>query len=253
MSGLEPNIINLITDNLRDRYDSGFPVLKELIQNADDAQAKWFSFGHHPGFGDQSAHPLLVGPALWFFNDGNFKPDDKEAIRSFGINSKAGDASTIGKFGLGMKSVFHLVEAFLYIGMPDPESFEREIINPWDNKRPNHLHCEWNHVEDADWRLLEAFARVQRSGERGETGFFLWLPLRTRALADGKGPIIQCYPGDPDSVELSFLQEKDLAIRLAAVLAMLPNLARITYEHPDIGFDLQLKTFPDGGRLALLA
>ena len=29
--------INLIADNLRDRYKSGFPVLKEIIQNADDA------------------------------------------------------------------------------------------------------------------------------------------------------------------------------------------------------------------------
>lgn len=30
-------IINLISDNLRDRYKDGFSVIKEIIQNADDS------------------------------------------------------------------------------------------------------------------------------------------------------------------------------------------------------------------------
>ena len=29
--------IGLISDNLRDRYKTGFPILKEIVQNADDA------------------------------------------------------------------------------------------------------------------------------------------------------------------------------------------------------------------------
>ena len=33
ISGMIPNTINILRDNLHDRYDSGFPVLKELIQN----------------------------------------------------------------------------------------------------------------------------------------------------------------------------------------------------------------------------
>ena len=113
MKGFATNFVNLIADNLRDRYDSGFPILKELIQNADDANARDFVFGSHPGFPD-AKHPLLQGPALWFFNDGNFKASDSEALRSFGINTKAGDNESIGKFGLGMKSVFHLCEAFFW-------------------------------------------------------------------------------------------------------------------------------------------
>ena len=32
MDGYTTDYINLITDNLRDRYDNGFPILKELIQ-----------------------------------------------------------------------------------------------------------------------------------------------------------------------------------------------------------------------------
>ena len=251
MSGFDFNIINEIARNLRDRYDSGFPVLKELVQNANDARAKRFSFGHHPGFGMAHTHPLMTGPALWFYNDGHFESKDIKNIRSFGINSKAGDASTIGKFGLGMKSVFHLVEAFLYLGKPHQEKFAREIINPWDNKEPKHLHSDWDHVDDADWQALEQLANEQLAIGDSPSGFFLWLPLRTQTLLHGKGPIIPCCPGDPDNQELDFLHESDLAARMAAVLAMLPHLQRITYHRNSGGFDLVAATTPAQSRLAL--
>ena len=61
MLGYLTNYVNLIADNLRDRYDNGFPIVKELIQNADDAQASTFIFSDHPGFAT-AIHPLLKGP-----------------------------------------------------------------------------------------------------------------------------------------------------------------------------------------------
>jgi len=42
MRGYTTDYVNLIADNLRDRYESGFPILKELVQNADDAKARTF-------------------------------------------------------------------------------------------------------------------------------------------------------------------------------------------------------------------
>jgi hypothetical protein len=45
--GYQSDHINLIADNLRDRYKSGFPILKELSQNADDAKARRLVFGLH--------------------------------------------------------------------------------------------------------------------------------------------------------------------------------------------------------------
>ena len=115
MAKYTTNYVNLIADNLRDRYKSGFPILKELVQNADDAGAGSLVFGHHAGFAAGVDHPLLQGPALWVLNDGGFKPKDKQAIKSFGLNGKAADDGAIGKFGLGMKSVFHLCESFFYV------------------------------------------------------------------------------------------------------------------------------------------
>ena len=110
MSRFVADITNEIIKNLKDhRYSNVQQVLKELIQNADDAagstEAPRLVFGCHPGFGDEIDHPLLNGPALWFFNNCDFEVGDKRNIRSFGINSKAGDSSKIGKigkFGLGM-------------------------------------------------------------------------------------------------------------------------------------------------------
>lgn len=130
MPGLRQHLVTAIARTLRDRYHSGFPILKELVQNADDAEATRIVFGHHSGFGSLTQHPLLSGPALWIFNDGQFKKSDATAIEYFGINTKAGDDTAIGKFGLGMKSVFHLCEAFFYVACDGIEIHKR-ILNPW--------------------------------------------------------------------------------------------------------------------------
>ena len=114
MSGFNQDpiqFVNLIRDNLGDRYLSGFPVIKELIQNTDDAKATQLDFGLVDGIAG-AEHPLLQSPGLFLINNGEFKKSDAKGIRSFGLNSKAGDNSSIGKFGLGMKSVFHFCEAF---------------------------------------------------------------------------------------------------------------------------------------------
>ncbi len=134
MAGFEVGIINIIADNLRDRYKSGFPVLKEIIQNTDDAASQsnrdvQLDFGFTHGIPD-AGHPLLKGPALFFLNNGSFSEQDARAVKSFGLNSKAADSGSIGKFGLGMKSVFHFCEAFFWLAH-DGDLQKEEILNPW--------------------------------------------------------------------------------------------------------------------------
>src|SRR5688572_211368 len=104
-----------IRNNLRDRYRSRLSVLKELLQNADDAggsdpQANATRFVlclNQTGF-PTARHPLLRGPGLLVFNDGLLREDDAANIASMGRSSKAADGATIGRFGLGLKSVFRL-------------------------------------------------------------------------------------------------------------------------------------------------
>ena len=241
MDGYTTSYVNLIADNLRDRYENGFPILKELIQNADDAKARTFIFGRHVGFPNAS-HPLLQGPGLWFFNDGEFKQSDAHDLRSFGITSKAGDNSPIGKFGLGMKSVFHLCEALFYVAW-DGKDLHREGLTPW--KRDDHWpHPEWDETRNADWEYLTALGKRIAAQER-LTWFLLWLPLRMRKhlqVASGQesGAIISRFPGDDPSGELAFLNDMTLAQNVAEMLPLLKHLERVQHQGQENPFSLRL-------------
>ena len=245
MRGYTTNYVNLIADNLWDRYVNGFPILKELIQNADDAKARKLIFGEHEGFPDAS-HPLLKGPGLWFFNDGEFKQRDADDLRSFGINSKAGDASVIGKFGLGMKSVFHLCEALFYVAW-DGTQFYREGLTPWKRDGPS-PHPDWDETDGADWDHLTALGKSLAAGRTGNW-FLLWLPLRMKKHLETPsghelGAIIGRFPGDDPSGELAFLRDATLAHHLAEMLPLLRHLERVEHRAPNNGFVLTLSDTP---------
>ena len=231
-------LINLIADNLRDRYKSGFPVLKEIIQNADDAgaaaEAIQLDFGLSPGIPD-AAHPLLAGPALSFLNNGHFTRADSVAIRSFGLNRKAAEQSSIGKFGLGMKSVFHFCEAFFFVARNQEKNYA-EILNPWsgDEEFPIH-HADWDLFSASDGELIKAHLHAVLDTldlARG-TFFLLWLPLRKKEhlrTPSGKtiGSIISEFPGDTPEL-LAFLHEADLARRIASLMPLLRRITQIRF------------------------
>lgn len=224
--GFSSDHINLIADNLRDRYENGFPILKELIQNADDAKARRLVFGLHPGFKGQTTHKLLQGPGLWAFNDGEFYPKDEKAIRSFGLNSKAGDSGSIGKFGLGMKSVFHLCEAFFYVAF-DGEKFVDVFLNPWSGE--DEFHNSWNEVKPQEFDLIRSVSTNLQLNQGCKTWFFLWIPLRQTSHVpnhDGKpiGAIVDKYPGELGSADKSFLAESGLGRKVRAVVPLLRHL-----------------------------
>ena len=243
MQGYTTNYVNLIADNLRDRYDDGFPILKELIQNADDAKARRLIFGWHLGFPD-SPHPLLQGSGLWFFNDGEFKERDAKDLRSFGIGSKAGDTGAIGKFGLGMKSVFHLCEALFYVAW-DGERFHCEGLTPWKQDGQS-LHQDWDETSDDDWcRLRDLGREFALDGEENCTWFLLWLPLRMKRhlrTPEGQetGAIIRRFPGDEPANELAFLSDGKLAHDLAEMLPLLRHLEHVEHKGKANRFVLRL-------------
>ena len=249
MQGYTTNYVNLIADNLRDRYDNGFPILKELIQNADDAKARRLIFGRHPGFAD-SHHPLLQGPGLWFFNDGEFRTNDAEDLRSFGIGSKAGDVGAIGKFGLGMKSVFHLCEALFYVAW-DGQRFHCEGLTPWKQEGRG-IHEDWDKTTDADWHRLKNLGRELVPNGANCTWFLLWLPLRMKRHlrtpgGQETGAIIRRFPGDEPAGELAFLSDGKLAHDVAEMLPLLRHLAHV--EHKGKGNRFVLRVAPHTPRL----
>ena len=125
------SIVNQIKSNLQDRYDSGYPILKELLQNADDAGARRFRLDALPGW-PTAANPLLRGPGLLVVNDGVFRKEDERGImdRSARAARPPIAVAAIGKFGLGQKAVFHLCDAFVVYAYGDNEPFST-VVNPF--------------------------------------------------------------------------------------------------------------------------
>lgn len=234
MSKFTTDYVNLIAGNLRDRYKSGFPVLKELVQNADDAGATELAFGYHPGFRGTSDHPLLRGSALWVLNNGKFKQSDARAIHSFGLSAKAADAGAIGKFGLGMKSVFHLCESFFYLAH-DGEKVCRQILNPWlQDEGSSLVHQQWEQISERDFARLNDVAHAQPETQTSSGWFFLWVPLRTHehiAMEEGRptAAIIDYFPGENAIGGLDFLTEPGVDQRLGALLPLLRNLKVVRF------------------------
>lgn len=161
---------NQIKGNLTDRYASGLPVLKELIQNAEDAQATLVRFQSHPGW-PEAANPLLRVPGLIVVNNGRFAAHDGEGIMSFADSRKGGDVASIGRFGVGQKAVFHLCDAFIVHAFGHDIPFSN-VANPCLSVIEGSRAKEWDILGPADVRLLETqVTDLSR-------GVLLWLPLR---------------------------------------------------------------------------
>ena len=107
-----------LTNRLK-RILTGYPgekeILKELLQNADDAQASEIFFvkdpRHHPDervF--QESWKPLQGPALCVYNNRPFTNADIEGICNLGKGSKGEDPNKTGQYGVGFNAVYHLTD-----------------------------------------------------------------------------------------------------------------------------------------------
>ncbi|XP_013411447.1 sacsin [Lingula anatina] len=98
-----------------DQYPDDGQILKELIQNAEDAGAKSVKFvNDRRQFPAESLYQpdlkIFQGPALYAYNDAVFGDADWDRIGAIHNSSKKDDPLKVGKFGLGFKSVFHMTD-----------------------------------------------------------------------------------------------------------------------------------------------
>ena len=174
-------IQTLLADVYKDAGD-GRTLFRELVQNADDAGAQRLGLVVLERGWPDARNSLLRGPALLVVNDGAFRDKDREALHKAIGGSKEDDVDKIGTFGIGLKSVFHICEAFLYVGA-EKSVWRAGVLNPWvgtgENGDKDPLHPDWPEVDVERLRSVT----MELLGERGD-GLLLWIPLRRHEHLD---------------------------------------------------------------------
>ena len=116
---LTDRLKNILTD-----YPADEGILKELLQNADDAKANEIHFVFDPRT-HGSKHVFsddwkdLQGPAICVYNDKPFSKEDIEGIQKLGIGSKVDDPIKTGQYGIGFNAVYHLTDCPYFISNDD--------------------------------------------------------------------------------------------------------------------------------------
>ena len=109
-------------NRLLEEYTDGLAVLKELVQNADDAGATEVRFLYDERTNEDATTCLIdegmrgcQGPALWVYNDATFKDEDFVNITRLNEATKVYDTEKIGKFGLGFSAVYNLTDVPMFV------------------------------------------------------------------------------------------------------------------------------------------
>ncbi len=162
--GYDFEAIDNIKNNLesyRIQENNGFPILKELIQNANDAEATEMILKFFPG--DETAdHPLLKNnKGIFVYNNGPFSATNETAMRTIGGSDKKKDTNKVGKYGLGMKSIYHICDFFFYI----VDGKRVDFLNPWyKSQNPNYIHNDWSKVTSKDEEIIRKYSPQSQNG-----------------------------------------------------------------------------------------
>ena len=135
----EPLTIRL--RNILKEYKDGLTIIKEMIQNADDAEATEVNILYDSRT-HTTQHLILKGmgsshgPALIVHNNSVFSREDFENITKLAGATKSNKPLKIGKFGVGFCSVYHITDVpsfvsgeWLYIFDPTLQYLKGIVCN----------------------------------------------------------------------------------------------------------------------------
>ena len=215
--------------NILREYKDGLTIIKEMIQNADDAEATEVNILY-----DNRTHPtekLLFkgmaeshGPALIVHNNSTFTDEDFENITKLAGATKANQPLKIGKFGVGFCSVYHITDVpsfvsgeWLYIFDPTLKYLKGIVRN---ESRPGKKMKYQSKLIASSQQLSPYQGLFGFNSSSNYNGTIFRLPFRTRA-----SHISSTFYTD-------FLVDKmkrDLAANGSKLLLYLQHVRRITF------------------------
>lgn len=169
-------------------YPRGVGIIKEFIQNADDAGARYLKvvLDRRSHAADRLPDPrmrALLGPALLLCNDKRFSEKDLLAIRRIGESSKVESGPKTGRFGLGFNTAYNVTDYPSFLSNDAVYCFD-----PHQNAvaHPPHYGRGWRITDlwsDApDWPAAFECGGLCE-GETDYNGTIFRLPIRTPAQA----------------------------------------------------------------------
>ncbi|XP_071510274.1 sacsin-like [Diadema antillarum] len=169
-------------------YSGEATVLKELLQNADDAGATKIHIVYDPRshrtkrvFGDNMKS--LQGPALCVFNNQCFSTEDIEGIQDLGQGSKGNEMSKIGRYGVGFNTVYQLTDCPSFISGGDTLC----VFDPLCNHVPGAIPTSPGRLYNVTDRMRQTYSDVfpcyleDTLTETDDPYTVFRFPLRTKA------------------------------------------------------------------------
>ena len=204
--GQREDLTRRIQNILRD-YPFDITVLKELLQNADDAKAcKMCIILDKRSHGRESLlsekWQKLQGPALLVWNNTTFSEKDIEGIQELGLGSKRSEAESIGQYGIGFNSVYHLTDCPSFVTNGDtlcvmdphcdfvPGATPLSPGRRFDNIKSGF----WNDFPDMKSTYLQS--NVDNLPDEFRGGSLFRFPLRSTSELVKSSQIVADLPGD---------------------------------------------------------
>ena len=152
-SGQHESITNRIARIVED-YESDIDIFKELIQNADDAQAteikfliNWQRYPHLSLF-SRELKPWQ-GPALYVYNNATFSDSDFENICKVAGETKRNDPMKTGRFGVGFCATYNVTDLPSFISREYLTIFDPHTRYLGDRITPQHPGMRINLVKSS--------------------------------------------------------------------------------------------------------
>ena len=223
--------------NILDDYPQGITILKEFLQNADDAAATNFAVCldlRTYNSGDRFLHPNLSsfsGPALLVYNSSVFSEKDFQSITSIGQSGKRDDASKVGKYGLGFNASYHISDVVQFMS-----NDQLVLFDPHGKHLPRELlglraQCTTEFVEkypDTMKPFYEGAVDAFSAGQDLLSHSHNLLSQTTKQVKDFNGTVFRLPLRTPAMAQKSLLSSTSHSV--ADMVALLDSFAAVASE-----------------------